>query len=184
MKRAAYAFCAIVVLFAFHARAQAPAPKPAPELQKLQVLVGHWTYEGEDKGGLSGRPGKFTGDYTGRMILGGFFFQDESVEKGPGGEMRSLDIYRYDPENKDFPFNQYLTDGSASSGTLTVSGNTFKWESPVVVKGQKYLVRDTFLYDPVSQSFAGKAEISADGKTWRLWYEAKYTKVNPVPKKK
>jgi hypothetical protein len=165
-------------------QAQTTAPKPDPELQKLQILAGQWSYEGTDKGALSGHPGKFTGEYTGRMILGGFFFQDESVEKAGAAEMKSLDIYRYDPVNKNFPFNQYLSDGNASSGTLTVRGNTLIWESPVVAGGEKYLVRDTFLYDPRSMSFQGKAEVSADGKTWRLWYEAKYTKVKPAPPKK
>lgn len=165
-------------------QAQTPAPKPDPELQKLQILVGRWSYEGTDNGALSGHPGKFTGEYAGRMILGGFFFQDESVEKGAGAEMRSLNIYRYDPVNKNFPFDQYLSDGTTSSGILTIQGNSMIWESPVVAGGEKYLVRDTFLYEPRSMSFQGKAEVSSDGKTWRLWYEAKYTKVKTAPPKK
>jgi hypothetical protein len=177
MKPAAYALGLVILAAAVPLRAQAPDPKPAPEIQKLQILAGHWKYEGVDKGELSGRSGKFSGEYTGRMIVGGAFFQDESVEKGPAGEVRSLDIYRYDPVNKNFPFTQYLSNGTSSSGTLTVNGNTLIWESPIDVEGKAYTVRDTFLYDPAALRFAGKAEISADGETWRLWFEATYTKV-------
>jgi hypothetical protein len=184
MKRIIYGVSLVTLVLAVSPRAHTQAPKADPELQKLQILEGRWTYEGIDNGALSGRAGKFAGEYTGRMILGGFFFQDESVEKGGVAEIRGLDIYRYDPVNKNFPFNQYLSDGTTSSGTLTIQGNTLTWESPVVVAGGKYLVRDTFLYEPGSLSFQGKAEVSADGKTWRLWYEAKYTKVKPVPPKK
>jgi hypothetical protein len=86
--------------------------------------------------------------------------------------------------NKNFPFTQYLSNGNSSSGTLTVNGNILIWESPIDVEGKAYTVRDTFLYDPATLSFAGKAEISADGETWRLWFEAKYTKVKVSSKNK
>lgn len=68
--------------FAVVVAAQTSAPKPDPALHKLQVLVGHWTYQGEYKAGLLGFVGKITGVYDCQPILGGFFLQAEETEKG------------------------------------------------------------------------------------------------------
>jgi len=173
----------LVVSFAPVMQAQTPAPKPDPELKKLHVWVGHWTYEGEYKAGPLGPGGKFTGEYTGQMILGGFFYQDQEIEKGSMGETRNLGMYAYDPVNKNFAFNSYQNDGSTYSGTLTISGNTWTWAGKLVVAGKQYLFKDAFTLAPDLMSGTGKAEISVDGNTWTPFFEAKITKAKPAPKK-
>ena len=64
-----------VVCFSAAVRAQAPAPKPDPEVKRMHAWVGHWTFEGEFKPGPLGPGGEFTGEFSCRMILGGFFLQ-------------------------------------------------------------------------------------------------------------
>jgi hypothetical protein len=174
----------IVLVFSAAILAQTPQPKPDPMLKKLDVLAGHWTYEGEYKAGPLGPGGKFTGEYSIQRILGDFFFQDEQIEKGPMGETQALDIYRYNPVNKNFAFNGFMNDGSTISGTLTVSGNTFTWEMKFGPSGNQYMVREPFTLAPDQKFLAGKAEISSDGKSWIPWFEAKYTKVGPASKMK
>ena len=71
------ACCATALL----AQAPSSAPKPDHKLKKLAVLVGHWTYEGEYKPGPLGPGAKIKGAYDAHMILGGFFLQEEQVEK-------------------------------------------------------------------------------------------------------
>jgi hypothetical protein len=74
MTRITVLLFALVVCFATAAQAQTQAPKPDPALKKLAVRVGHWTYEGENNPGPLGLGGKYTGEATCQMILGGFFF--------------------------------------------------------------------------------------------------------------
>jgi len=104
-----------MVCFTTAMQAQAPAPKPDPAVQKLHVLVGRWAGEGEYKPGPLGPGGNITGEYTYRMILGGFFFPGWSTERGPMGETQGLEIDGYDPVNKNLAGNLYADDGSTFS---------------------------------------------------------------------
>lgn len=173
----------LVVCFATAMQAQAPAPKPDPELKKLHVWLGDWTVEGKYKPGPLGPGGKFTAEYTGQMILGGFFFQDRYTEKGAMGETRALGIEAYDPVNKNFVSNYYYSTGSRFSGVLTVSGNTFTWEGKFVVGGKQYQFKCPLIFAADLMSGTERGEISADGKTWTPFLEAKWAKAKAAPKK-
>jgi hypothetical protein len=164
-------------------QAQAQAPKPDPEVKKLRSVVGDWTYEGEYKPGPLGPGGKFTGEYTARMILGGFFLQERWTEKGPAGETRSLALDGYDPVNKNFSGEMYSDDGGRLSGTITITGNTWTIAGKGVAAGKPYQFKGTFVLAPDLASGTYKTEISLDGKTWMPWFEEKYTKVPPAAKK-
>ena len=182
-----FMFLLFVLMFGmvFVAQAQAPAqaPKPDPELKKLQFWVGHWTYEGEYKPGPLGPGGKFTGEYDGKMILGGFVFQARWTEKGSAGETQGLELYAYDPVNKDFPSVVYMDNGNRYSGALTISGNTSSWPGKFLAGGKLYDGRVTIINQLDTMSILIKAEISTDGKTWFPFIESKYTKVKPATKK-
>ena len=81
MQRISLLLSLIVICHVAPLRAQTSAPKPDPELKKLQVLLGHWTYEGEYKPGPLGGGSKVKGVWDARMILGGFFLREEVNEK-------------------------------------------------------------------------------------------------------
>jgi len=164
-------------------QAQAPAPKPNPELKKLLPLVGHWTYEGEYKPGPLGPGGKFTGEYSARMILGGFFLQEWFTEKGPAGETRILGLDGYDPVSKNFVGNFYLSEGSRLSVVFTVAGNTHTLVGKLVTAGKQYQYKGTFTFAPDLASATLKEEISVDSKTWAPWHESQWTKAKPAAKK-
>jgi hypothetical protein len=164
-------------------QAQTAAPKPDPALRKLHVLVGHWTYEGEYKPGPLGPGGKVTGEYAAQMILGGFFLQGRYTEKGATGEARFLEIDGYDAANKNLTFHLYADDGSTFSGVLTASGNTFTWTGKLVTGGKQYQIKEPFVCAGDFMSGTQRGEVSADGKTWTPFFEAKYTKAKPAAKK-
>jgi hypothetical protein len=164
--------------------AQKSSPKPDPALEKLQILVGHWTAEGEYKAGPLGPGGKFTGEYIGQMILGGFFFQGQETQKGTLGEKQILDIEWYDPLSKNFASSVYQSDGSALLGLVaTVSGNTVTWAGKFVFAGKQYLIKTPMVVEPGLMSATAGAKISVDGNTWIPFMEAKYTKVKLARKK-
>jgi hypothetical protein len=184
MQRISILLLVLVVCFATAMQAQAPAPKPGPEVKKLRVGgVGHWTYEGEAKPGPLGPGGKFTGEFTGQMILGGFFFQGRWTEKGPAGETHGLEIDGYDPVNKNFSSGFYSDDGSTFSGVLTITGNTWTYAGRFVVGGKENQFKGTFVLTPDLASATYKTEISADGTTWTPLGESRWTKVKPAAQK-
>ncbi len=164
--------------------AQAPAPKPGPEVKKLYAMLGHWTYEGEAKPGPGCLGGKFTGEMTCRMILGGFFLQCQFIEKDSAGEGQHLEIEGYDPANKNFTHDSYSDDGGRFSGVLSITGNTWTYAGSSIREGKQRQYKGTFVLAPDLASGPYKDELSFDGKTWTTCEEStKYTKVKPAPKK-
>lgn len=170
----------LVVCFATAVQAQTPAPKPDPEVKKLHARLGHWMVEEEFKPGPLGPGGKFTSEETDEMILGGFFLQARRTDK-EGGEM--LWFVWYDPVNKNFRNSGYTNDGGTWSAVLSVSGNTWTFTGKYVVAGKQYLFRNTNVFAADLMSFTRKEDISSDGKTWTPFFEGKYTKTEPAPKK-
>ena len=172
-------FCAATAM-----QAQAPALKPDPEVKKLKAVVGHWTWEGEAEPGPGCLGGKFAGEMTCQMILGGFFLQCRLTEKDFAGEERILEIDGYDPVNKNFTDDSYGDDGSRFSGVLTITGNTWTHAGRWVSEGKQYQYKGTFVLAPDLASGTYKDEISLDGKAWTTCEQStKYTKAKLTPKK-
>jgi hypothetical protein len=174
----------VVLVFAVSLWAQTQAPKPNPELKKLNVMVGHWTYEGEYKAGPTGPSGNAKGDEFIQWINGGFFLQDLEIEKVAQGETRMALIYAYDPVSKNIVCTALGSDGSKFSGIVTVSGNALTLEGKFLVAGKENFLKSTLVVAADLMTMAQKAEISADGKTWAPFFEGKMTKVKPAPKTK
>lgn len=162
--------------------AQAPTPKPDAELKKLAALLsGRWTYEGEYKAGPLGPGGKMTGEYTGRTILNGFFFEGRETEKGAMGDVQNIEIDAYDPANKNFISNIYGDDGSRFSGTVTINGNTVTWEGKYFAGGQEILLKEPLVLAADRMSATAKTQISMDnGKTWTPFSDVTFTRGSPA----
>ena len=126
---------------------------------------------------------KVTGVQDAQMILGGFFLETGRREKGPTGEIQSIEIDAYDPANKKFTYSVYDDHGGTASGVFAFSGNTWKWSGKSAVGGKEYLSRGTGTFAADLLSFTQKAEISIDGKTWMPAWEIKATKAKPATQK-
>jgi hypothetical protein len=172
-----------VVCFATAMQAQAPAPKPGPEVKKLHAVVGHWTFDGEQKPGPLGPGGKLTGEANIRMILGGFFLQNQQSWKVAETETRFLEIDGYDPVNNNFSSEFYFDDGTRFSGALTITGSTWTYAGKLVTVGKQYQYKATFVAVPDLAIWTYKDQLSADGRTWTPLLELKYTKIQPAAKK-
>ena len=186
MRTSAVVCFLVIVGFGSALCAQTPAqaPKPDPQLEKLQVLVGHWTYEGEHKPGPLGPGGKVSGEYIGQWRVGGFVLQGSVVEKSSGGTTRIMEIDEYTPMDKAIHWTSWTSSGGRISGTITITGNTITWEGKFTLNGKEFRVREPYVFSADNMSATGKADISADdGKTWTPWIESTYTKAKPAPKK-
>ena len=186
MRRFVVLFLLLMVAFVSVVQAQTPAtaPKPDPEVKKMQPWVGHWTYEQEYKAGPLGPGSKVTGESKVAWILGGFFQEAWSKEKGAKGMSQTLEIDGYDSVNKKFTYAVFLDDGNTTSGTFSLSSTTeWSFEGKLSAGGKQYSVRGKGVFAADMKSYTFSGEISTDGKTWVPWWEAKYTKSEPAAKK-
>jgi hypothetical protein len=182
MKRTLIAVALVMLLVAVAAQAQAPAPKPGPEHKKLEIFVGDWTYEGEYHATPYGPAGKCSGKQTVRPILGGFFIEVRSEEKGAAGNIQYYEIDGYDPVAKKYTWSGFDNTGSSYAVTYTFDGSTMIYSGTQIIGAKEYRMRGTATFAPDLMSDVLKTEISADGKTWTPILEAKFTKTKSLPK--
>ena len=171
----------VVLVVAISSWAQMQAPKPDPEIKKFDAFLGHWTYTVEYKAGPLGPAAKASGEVTIKDILGGFFYENKVMEKGPSGDTQMLEIIGYDPANKTFTSNEFHGDGIVFTGTYTASGNTWTYLGKSTIGGKAIEAKNVLTLTDDRMSVLAKGELSVDGKTWVPWLEAKYTKTNLVP---
>ncbi len=182
MKRTLIAVALVMLLVAVAVQAQAPAPKPGPEHKKLEIWVGDWTWESEVLATPFGPAGKSTGKSSVRPILGGFFVEWRSEDKGPTGATQGIEIDGYDPVTKKFTWNFFTSDGTTQTVTYTIEGNTVSISGTQVTGGNQAKIRGTVVFAPDFMSFVEKREMSIDGKVWMPVFESKSTKVKSSPK--
>lgn len=157
--------------------AQAPqAPKPGPEHQRLGAFVGNWTFVGELKPGPMGAGGKMTGSDRIQWLPGNFFIERRFEGKGPMGEARGLEIMGYDSAKKAYTYSFFDSTGMMSSGTMTVSGNTWTASGTSSMAGKTMQERCSLTFGAGSTSLNIKCDISADGKKFTPMFEGTATK--------
>ena len=179
MERTVIAVGLIALFFAVAAQAQAPVPKPGPEHKKLEIWVGDWTSEGESKATPLGPAVKHSDKVSVRKILGGFFLESRAESNGVP---QYFDIDGYDPVNKKYTWNFFISDGSFIVGTYTLEGKTEAYSGTVTSGDKQYKIRGTIVFAADLNSAIEKAELSFDGKTWMPVYEGKYIKAKSSSK--
>jgi hypothetical protein len=184
LKKAAILTTLLTVCFVIAAEAQTAAPKPDPEFKKLQVLVGHWTYDGEYKAGPWGPATTIKGEWTYQFVLNGFVLQGHCTEKSAQGVVHYLEIDEFDQSAKKIVDSVAGDDGSRYSGSVVVSGNTVTWAGTFYLDGKPYQFREPMVCSADFTNCPAKAEISTDGKTWVPFFETTFIKAKPAAKKK
>jgi len=182
MNRTLIAVALVMLLAAVAVQAQAPAPKPGPEHKKLEIWIGDWTYEGEYHATPLGPAGKCTGKVAIRPILGGFFVEFRSEEKGSSGTTQYLEIDGYDPVARKYFWNGFDSQGLNEAVTYTIEGNMVAYSGTLVIGAKQAKSRGTFVFAPDFMSYAAEYEISVDGKAWMTFFEGKFTKAKSSPK--
>lgn len=138
MKRTLIAVALLMLLIAVATQARAPAPNPGPEHKKLEIWIGDWTYEGEYyRATLFGPAGKCTGKVAVRPILGGFFVEFRSEEKGAAGTTEYLEINGDDPVARKYIWHGFDSQGLNETVTYTIEGNTVAYAGSLVIGGRQ-----------------------------------------------
>jgi uncharacterized protein DUF1579 len=140
--------------------------KPGPDQKKLEVFVGTWSYSGEAKQNPYGPAGKITGTDVFEMLPGGFFLTHHWDEKNPIGNLKGVETWGFDSAKKAYAFNYYTSFGEMGSGSIAVTGNTWKNTSTgIAFDGKRAWSRCTFDLTSAT-TFTVKCDASADGTKW------------------
>lgn len=159
--------CASAVL----AQAQ-QMPQPAPELKKLDYFVGTWKTDANMKPGQFGPGGKVTGTDQAAWMEGNFFLLIHTNFAGSMGSGVELGIMGYDPARKLYTFASYNSAGEHDSGTGTVQGDTWTWNSdPTSQMKWRYTQK---VLSPNSYSI--KFELASGNNSWTTVMEGKAAK--------
>jgi hypothetical protein len=174
----------VVWLLVVSVHAQSDTPKPGPEMKKLEVLVGDWSYEGEQfdppaPGMPYGGAGKYSGTVTTRFVLNGFFMQDTVEENDPAGKTTMIFMTGYDAAAKRYIGHAFISDGTMVVGTSTLDGQTFTSNSTMTAaSGQKVLLKTMVTYASDWSRYSATTDASVDnGKTWKPWWKEEGRKV-------
>lgn len=159
--------------------------KLSPEMKKLAVFVGVWAYEGEQVNSpmsdLFGKAGSFSGTIEARFVLGGSFMETKYEDKNPAGITKIIEITGYDPTQKNYVANGYVSDGSRDTTVQTTSSDGRIWTSRKKFTdstGKEVLLKCVLTFSPDCRSYISTEEYSVDwGKTWIHWYKFEARKV-------
>jgi len=157
---------------------QLATPKPSPEHKKLSAFVGTWKDEAEMKPGPFGPGGKMSLTETCEWFTGGFSVVCRTDATGFMGDLETLSVLSYDPEEKVYRFNEFNSVGWSDSAKATVAGDTWTFDGESKMGGKLIKSRSTIkLSSPDSATMT--SEMSVDGGPMTLFMELKGTSVKP-----
>lgn len=96
---------------------------------------------------------------------------------GPAGELEGRELCWFDPAAKKFAYVFLGSDGYFEQGSFTMTGELCAWECTGVAAGTTFRSRGTEVVSSDKRILTRKAEISFEGKTWRPFFDSKFTKV-------
>ena len=153
---------------------QAQSTKPGPEVQRLGVLIGKWTTEGQAQASPYGPAGKTTSVETFAWLPGGFFMEHHWDAKQAGNEIKGMEVIAWDKNAKVYTTRFFDSLGNSGFWKGTLNGNTWTWTAESEVAGKPLRERGTWVVS--GDTIAAKFEYSTDGATWKPNFEAKMTR--------
>lgn len=133
-------------------KALAEAGKPGPELQKLQPLVGDWTFTLKMWTDPSQSPAELKGTVERKWVMGGRFVQEAVKGQYDGQSFEGLGLWGYDNAQKKFTRVQvcgFCGMVSHNLSTSNASGTKFEFptEACCPLTGEKIKGRDEVLIE-------------------------------------
>jgi hypothetical protein len=175
MKRIVASFAVMLVLFVLAAQAQTTPPPPGPEQKQLGAFVGTWTGDVKAETTPFGKGGVIKSTMACKWFSGGYHLICDSEDSGPMGVIKSMAVYGYNADKKQYFSFSIDSSGSGAPGTAKVDGSNWTFEGSDTMGGKTFWFRTAAkLATPSELTF--KADYSEDGKTWKPQAEGKMTK--------
>jgi Protein of unknown function (DUF1579) len=153
-------------------------PKPGPEHQAMEVFVGKWSFDGEEKEGPMGAGGKVTFIESCEWFESGFAVVCRSEGKSPMGPTKSLSIMSYDEEQKAYTYYAVQNGFPPFMAIGHRDGKAWRWRTESMMGGQSMKTEVTVTeLSQTATTFDMKASMDG-GQTWIPGVEGKSTKIS------
>lgn len=166
----------VIGVIAVLAQEPGDALQPSAEHKKLGVFVGTWNDEAEIKPGPLSPGGKMSLTETCEWFTGGFSIVCHTETTGFMGDLRTLSVLSYDPEEKVYRFYELNSMGRSSTAKGIVNGDTWTFDGESKM-GNKLIRSRLTIKIPSPDSAVMRSEMSVDGGPWTLFMELKGTRV-------
>ena len=150
--------------------------QPSPEHKKLAAFVGTWKDEAEMKPSPFGPDGKMSLTETCEWFTGGFSIVCLTETTGIMGDLKTLSVLGYDPEEKVYRLYEFNSMGWSSAAKGSADGDTWTFDGESRIGGKLVKSRATIKL-PSPDSATMKSEMSVDGGPMTLVMELKGIRV-------
>jgi hypothetical protein len=147
-------------------------PEPTPEHKKLSAFVGTWKDEAEMKPGPLGPGGRMSLTETCEWFTGGFSIVCHTETFAGVGNLKTLTVLTYDPDEKVYRSYEFNSIGQCNSAKGTVDGDTWTFNSESK-RGAKPIKNRFTIKLSSPDSATMKSEVSVDDGPWTLFMELK-----------
>ena len=173
---AAVIACLLLTVLSLAQTPQGQQPSPPQQVLLMGYFVGDWTLEGTTKINPKTPGTPFHATEHSEWVPGGYFMETKKVMHGPLGDLHSVRMMEWVPQDKAYTYNEYNSLGEHVLAIGTANGNTWVWNSEkklngVVTKG-RYIIT---LTSPAAYTF--KSETEKPGGGWVTITEGKATRV-------
>jgi Protein of unknown function (DUF1579) len=152
-------------------------PKLGVGHQRLNVFVGTWHTEGQQREGPIGPAASIRALETYEWLPGEFFLVHRFKGRVGDGEAECIEIIRYDAQSQSYPTHTFYNNGLANEwqsherdGTWTLAGD---WH----MQGKSVKVRCTTAFTDAGHAMRRTWEQSCDGSSWETFWDVKSSKV-------
>ena len=158
--------------------AQEPAkpPQPSPEHKKLGVFAGTWSDEAVMKAGPFGPGGKINLKETCAWFTGGFSLVCHTEATGYLGQVKTLTVLTYDPEEKNYALHEFNSVGWSGAAKGTVDGDTWTFDGESKIGGRMVKTRSTIKMSAPDSALM-RSEVSVEAGPMTLLMELKGTRL-------
>jgi Protein of unknown function (DUF1579) len=151
-------------------------PTPTPQHQRMGYFAGKWKAAGTMKLSPNGNAAPFSLTETGEWVTDGFFLETRTSMKSPMGQINSVRVMGYNPEEGLYTYNVYNSLGEHQMATGRIQGNTWIWMAEQKMNGVTTQGRYTVTtVTPDSYSF--KSEVAIPGGGWATVMEGEATRL-------
>jgi hypothetical protein len=148
---------------------------PSSEHQRMGYFVGDWKLRGTMNVSPNVPGGDFTSTEHSEWVTGGFFLETHSNMKSVMGDIRSVRVMEYNPDDKIYTYNAYNSLGEHQMAIGHVLDNTWAWTSEAKMNG--VIAKGRYTITVVSPSvYTFRYETLTPAGSWSIVMEGKATR--------
>lgn len=157
---------------------ESPVREPSPEHRKLEVFVGTWRAEGQQKDGPFGPSAPIRATQTWEWLTGKLFLVLRFEGKVGDAPAACIEVTGYDSVKRSYPTHTFYNDGNSMQWRLHERGDTWIRTGALQQHGKTIEVRCTTLFNESRDTMTARWEFSNNRSAWQTFWEIMATRTD------